>query len=229
MLGSTIVYTGFVIAAAGLILVIKPVERLHVTSRSQGAAIVGIGVLLAGIGFLTPASEKRVDKVEKRLDEFVPAWQFNERHSIEIDAPPDRVFDAIKRVRADEISLFQTLTWIRRGGRPLRESILNAGKRASLIDVAMKGGFVRLADDAPRELVIGTNVAPGVFAAMDFLVTPVGPSASRVSTETRVFANSPAARRRFAVYWRIIYPGSAVIRRMWLRAIRRRATSPATP
>jgi len=43
---------------------------------------------------------------------------------------------------------------------------------------------------------------------------------------TRVFASGPAARRRFAAYWRVIYPGSALIRRMWLRAIERRATSP---
>jgi len=38
-----------------------------------------------------------------------------------------------------------------------------------------------------------------------------------------VFANSPSARRRFAAYWRVIYPGSAIVRRMWLRAIARRA------
>ena len=29
----------------------------------------------------------------------------------------------------------------------------------------------------------------------------------------------PIKRRRFAGYWRVIYPGSALIRRMWLRAI----------
>jgi hypothetical protein len=61
---------------------------------------------------------------------------------------------------------------------------------------------------------------PGfALATMNFAVRPDGPGASLVSTETRVFANSPAARRRFAAYWRVIYPGSALIRRMWLRAI----------
>ena len=43
------------------------------------------------------------------------------------------------------------------------------------------------------------------------------------STETRVFATDDSARRRFAAFWRVIYPGSALIRRMWLRAIQRRA------
>jgi hypothetical protein len=32
-----------------------------------------------------------------------------------------------------------------------------------------------------------------------------------------------ATARRFALYWRAIYPSSALIRRMWLRAIRERA------
>jgi len=102
---------------------------------------------------------------------------------------------------------------------------------------------VRLADDPPVEVVIGTVVVapagargrltrdvfqrtlpPGfALAAMNFRVIPDGPDASVVSTETRVFANSAGARRRFAVYWRLIYPGSAIIRRMWLRAIEQRA------
>ena len=58
---------------------------------------------------------------------------------------------------------------------------------------------------------------------MNFMVTADGPGRSLVSTETRVFANSPSARRQFATYWRLIYPGSAIIRRMWLRAVRKRA------
>jgi hypothetical protein len=249
MLGSTIVYAGFVITTAGLILVIKPIERLHVTSRSQGLAIVGIGVLVAGIGMSAPTSESRARKPETRLDEFMPAWQFSEHHTIRVAASPERAFDAITRVRANEISLFSTLTWIRRGGRKVPESILNAGDSAPLLDVATRNGFIYLANDASRELVVGTVVvappgprsallpqtfktplAPGyALAAMNFAVTPDGPNASIVSTETRVFANSPDSRRKFARYWRVIYPGSAIIRRMWLRAVQRRATNPVAP
>lgn len=178
-----------------------------------------------------------------RLDELMPAWQFREFHSLKVAAPANRAFAAIRAVRADEIFLYSTLTWIRRGGRRFPEGVLNAGDREPLIDVALRGGFVRLAEDVPRELVIGTAVrtppgardslTPQLFlrppagytlAAMNFLVTPHGPNASIVSTETRVFANGRSARRRFAAYWLVIYPGSAIIRRMWLRAIRRRAT-----
>lgn len=243
MVGSAVVYSGLVIAIAGFILVLKPIARLGVATRSRALVIAGAGVTLGVVGLSLPAPESRITRVNARLDEFAPAWQFHEFHTINIDAPPSAVYEAIKRVRADEIWLFRTLTWIRRGGQPLPESILNAGTRESLLDVATKSGFVWLADDAPRELVVGTVVAappgtrgtltPEVFqttlppgfalATMNFIVEPDGPNASRVSTETRVFANSPAARRRFAVYWRVIYPGSAIIRLMWLRAIERRA------
>jgi hypothetical protein len=74
---------------------------------------------------------------------------------------------------------------------------------------------------------------PSAFARFDptgcakvaaiFVVEPEEPGWSRVTTETRVFATSPGTRRAFTVYWRLIYPGSALIRRMWLDAIRRRA------
>jgi hypothetical protein len=246
MIGSAIVYSGFVLAAAGLVLAVRPIQWLRVSTRSRALVVAGAGVLLAGVGLLLPASESRITQVQARLDEFAPAWQFREFHTIRVAAPPATVFEAMKRVRADEIFLFRTLTWIRRGGRQLPPSILNAGDREPLIDVATRTGFVRLADDAPRELVIGTVVmappaaqqpltpqlfreelAPGfALAAMNFVVVPDGPGRSLVSTETRVFATSPSARRRFAAYWRVIYPGSALIRRMWLRAIERRATDP---
>lgn len=246
MFASAIVYLGLIVAFVGLVSVVKPIRRLRIRTRVRAVAVALSGLVVAGFGLALPASESRVGRVETRLDEFAPAWQFREFHTIRIAAPPAAVFEAIKRVRADEIFLFRTLTWIRRAGRPLPPSILNAGDRDSLIDVATRSGFVRLADEAPRELAIGAVVlaprgtrgtlTPQVFqrtlppgfalATMNFLVSPDGSSGSVVSTETRVFANSPEARRRFAAYWRIIYPGSAIIRMMWLRAIRQRAMSP---
>jgi hypothetical protein len=60
-------------------------------------------------------------------------------------------------------------------------------------------------------------------AVMSFRLADEGGGWTRLVTETRVFATDDHARRRFAAYWRTIYPGSALIRRMWLRAIRVRA------
>ena len=244
MLASALLYLGLTVAIAGLLLAATPLPRLGVATRARAAIVALAGAGLMAIAVALPAPEARIRRIESRLDAFAPAWQFNEVHTVRIAAPPARVFDAILRVRADEIALFNLLTWIRRGGRRLPEGILNAGSQQSLIDVATSTSFVRLAEDAPRELVVGTVIAapsgargsalrvvetfqaplrPGfTLATMNFLVSPDG-DGSLVSTETRVYANSAAARRRFAAYWRVIYPGSAIIRRMWLRAIARRA------
>ena len=68
------------------------------------------------------------------------------------------------------------------------------------------------------------SLRPGVaLATMNFLVEPNGRAGSTVTTETRIYANTPEVLRRFGVYWRIIHPGSDIIRRMWLRAIALRA------
>lgn len=248
MLESAVAYTGLVVALVGFALGVSAVRRNETRARRRAAGIAGAGVATVAAAFLLPARETRVTESRTRLDEFAPAWQFHEVHSRRIAAPPERVFDAIRRVRADEIVLFRTLTWIRRGGRRMPRNILDAGETEPLIDVALRGGFLRLADEAPREIVIGTVIAhppgprepatpdtfrmrtpppPGtVLAVMSFSVRPDEEGkGSIVSTETRVFASGPAARRRFALYWRTIYPGSAIIRRMWLRAIDRRAVA----
>jgi hypothetical protein len=208
----------------------------------SGLILAAAGVLLTGAGLLMPAHESRIARAESQLDRVMPVWQFNEVHTLHIDAPPAVVYEAVRNVRADEIRLFGMLTWIRRGGRSLPEGILNARSRRPLLDIATGTSFVWLANDAPRELVVGTAVIsprgadkhisaeafvqplpPGyALGAMNFVVLPEG-NGSRVTTETRVYANSSRAKRRFTAYWRIIYPGSALIRRMWLRAVERRA------
>ena len=184
--------------------------------------LVLLALLIVAIMMIWPAREQRAATARTHLDSIVPVWQFNEKHSLRIDAPPERVFEAIRAVRAEDIVLFRTLVAIRRGGRRGPESILNPAAGAPILDVATRTGFRYLADDPPREIVVGLEVAPGVFAAMNFLVTADGRGGSIVSTETRVYARTKRAGRRFAMYWRVIRPGSGFIRRMWLRAVRRR-------
>ncbi len=182
MIPSLICYSGFTVAAAGVFLALKPTRRLGVTKRSRGLAIAGAGAAIAGAGLLLPVRESRSSRVQTRLDEFAPAWQFREFHRLRVAATPERVYEAIGQVRADEIFLFRTLTWIRRGGRALPPGVLNAGTRESLLDVATNNGFVRLADDPPRELVIGTVV-----------IAPPGP---REPLSPQALSESAASRLR---------------------------------
>jgi hypothetical protein len=245
VIGAAAAYLGLAIAFIGLLATIHPIRKLRLTSRLRGALLLLTGVIVVAIALSLPARDVHVAESRTRLDEFAPDYQFNEVHAIRIAAAPEQVYQAMRAVTAGEISLFQLLTWLRRFGRPGPESILNAPDRMPLLDVATRTGFLLLADDMPREVVLGTVVlappmwrrrdaaTPAAFksliqpgfakAAMNFRIEPDGAGASILSTETRVFATDATSRRRFARYWRIIYPGSAIIRRSWLKAIRRRA------
>ena len=166
-------------------------------------------------------------------------------HSTCVQASTERVYRGVKLVTADDIFLFRALTWIRRFGRSGPKSILNPPRHQPILDVAMETSFLLLADQPNHEIVVGTVViaprgwklaehhtpeefkvlqhAGFALAAMNFLIQDAGTGTCVLSTETRVYATDAKVRWRFGAYWCLIYPGSSLIRRMWLRAIARRA------
>jgi hypothetical protein len=110
-----------------------------------------------------------------------------------------------------------------------------------------KGGFIPLAEEPESEIVFGLigqfwKANGGVEAhipdaaaflayddpacakvAANLAVIVDERGRTRCSTETRIHVPEPSTRRKFAFYWRIISMGSAFIRVMWLRAIKRKA------
>jgi len=242
---SAVLWTGVFLSALGVLSILRPLRFLRLRTRAAGAMVLIAGLVVIGLACLLPVHETRIATEVTRLDEFAPHWQFAESHSIRIAAPRARVFRAIERVTAGEIPLFRTLTAIRRMGRRTPD-ILDAPLREPILGVATRTSFLMLARDVPGEIVIGTIVVlpegrgtgalvqegrlppdqPGLaLAFMNFRVIAEDETHTRVMTETRVIAGDPVTARKFAIYWRVIYPGSSLIRRMWLRAIQRRAES----
>jgi len=62
-----------------------------------------------------------------------------------------------------------------------------------------------------------------VKVAFNLKVDDAGNGWTTVRTETRLHALDPESRRATAVYWRLIYPWSGMLRTMWLQAARNRA------
>jgi hypothetical protein len=207
-------------------------------------ALIGAGTTIAVLSTTSP-SPSTVRSSASELDRFAPTYHFREIHETRIDAPVDRVYAAVKSVTPDEIALFQTFTWIRRFGRPAAAGVLNAPGRRSILDTAVRGGFLLLAEHANREIVVGAltmrpaglerptpdgyrslDQAGIAKATMNFLVEPIEAGTSRLVTETRVYATDEHALQAFTPYWLAIYPGSAILRVTWLRAIKARAEAP---
>jgi hypothetical protein len=242
VLGVAVLQSGLATIVAGVTVTALPAGTFG-WPWAHGPAIAAAGLALTLTGALLPVRARVSAGRPSRLDDFVPAWQFDEFHQRRIAAPPARVYAATRGLRAGDIRFFHALTWLRRFGRPLAPGILNAPKGLPILDTAVGGGFVLLAEDAPHEIVVGAIVigqervtlplGAGQFAALggpgfgkaafNFLIVPDGADGSLVTTETRVHATDARSARRFAIYWRIIQPGSGFIRRMWLRAIQRRA------
>jgi hypothetical protein len=224
MIDSIALYTGAAAAFGGAIAMLRK------RSRRTGAIVAASGVAVAAAALFWPVPELKMATGTTLLDHHFTKWQFDEAHAIDVDASPERVYDAIRQVTPREILLFRTLTAIRRLGCSTPEGILNAPKNEPILGLATRTSF-RLLDDAPpREIVLGVMIVPPrrVVGAMNFLLTPAGANRCRLTTETRVYAADSQAARYFAGYWRAIHPGSDIIRRMWLRAIKRRAESAST-
>ena len=118
------------------------------------------------------------------------------------------------------------------------------GQRVRLLDFERQG-FRVLADRPPEELVIGllgrfwtptgnrcakvatetiaSGPPPGLaLAGWNFTVVARDARSCELRTETRVLC-APDVRGKFLLYWSLIRPGSGLIRRAMLSAIRRDA------
>lgn len=177
----------------------------------------------------------------------MPSFDRHEVHETFVRAPGARVMQAVRDVTPEEIRFFRALTWLR-GFRRRRLAAMGVGERdrgLPLLNLAKRGGFVELAA-SDREVVLGVIgrfwrpsggravfsdvpsfqafAEPGFAKALiDFRICEEADGLCRLRTETRIRGVDPAGSRAFKAYWFVIRGGSAFLRRMWLRAVRRRA------
>ncbi|GIH61557.1 hypothetical protein [Microbispora siamensis] len=142
---------------------------------------------------------------------ILPDPEFAERHAVAIEASADRVWAALASLR------------FTRGFVLLRE------RPGHEVTVGLAGRWWRppakvnepgLAGPADFAAFTRPGYAKGTFS---FTLHPLGGGRTLLVTETRVVTTSPAAHRAMRRYWRVIRPGSGLIRRFMLAAVRRRA------
>ena len=247
-LPTVLAYSGIVTFVCGVLSLLLPPRWLGLSKRIHGLAIGTIlGAALFAAGWFWPARSFHTSAPVSRLDDFMPDYHFHERHEAIIQAPPGRVRAALDQMSFADLSVMQTLGRIRNAAMGVRTPA-GASLPSTPIVQMVKGprsGFFPL-DDTPREFVFGLAGQPwnnkgvrlqagefrewappgNVKIAANFLIEDAGSGRSRVITETRVFAVDDLARRKMANYWALIYPGSGLVRRAMLDAVRRRAEHP---
>ena len=164
------------------------------------------------------------------LDEVLPDWHFRERHRRHVDADADRVFAAVHSLTLEDTPVAALLVRLRglrpRVDKPIFEEMRRAGFEVEaeepgreLIFAAVGQPWKVRGGERRHGVDFGTFAEPG-FAKMAFNFRLDG---STLSTETRVLLTDEHSRRAFRRYWLVIRPFSGLIRRVWLRAIARRA------
>jgi len=244
---SMLVYTGIVLALCGLANVVIPFRFLGVRKRAIGALILASGVALTLAALFWPASMIRVAQPGTRLDEIMPEYQFSERHSARTHARPEQVMQAIRESTFGDMKSLITLLKIRgvASRRPSHDTSFLHDKR--ILDAFSASGY--LLGGCEHEIVMfgvwnaRANRRPDVhtlqeFAnyreqgavkmGFDFTVEQAGDGWSKIRAETRVLALDDTSRG-MAQYWRLMVPGSGLLRLQWLEGIKKRAESMPTP
>jgi hypothetical protein len=161
----------------------------------------------------------------------LPVYHHRERHSIHVDATPEAALAAARETRLEDVPVVTALSRLR-GLKPARrgriwDGLLERGFRLHDPEtLVLIGRPWRFGGEIRSEDFLGFDEPGYAKMAMDVRAVSEGRGA-RLETETRVFLTDAASRRRFAAYWLVIRPFSGLIRRLWLRAAKRRAERPA--
>ncbi len=176
------------------------------------------------------------------LDQAMPAWDVAEHHQRRVAADLDAVWAALLATPMSDLPVTRALMRARTFGRGTPEP-----SERSVVEALPPGEISR---QAPRQLLLGL-VAPvrlryssadlpvlraatvaelqrplpdgWVRIATDFRLVGGVAGTTTLSTDTRVQATGPRARRAFRAYWLAVGWGSGLVRRELLRAVARRA------
>ena len=179
-----------------------------------------------------------------RLDEIMPEYQFSERHSARIHAQPEQAMQALREATFGDMRSLITLLKIR--GAVLRHPVRGFGdlQNKRILDAFLESGY--LSGGSEHEIVIfgfgmrGRIAAPTCILCRSWQITGnrvrsrwvlaswwnrLEKGGLQKSTRRRVCWRPGDTSRGMARYWRLIVPGSGLLRLQWLEGIRKRAES----
>jgi uncharacterized protein YndB with AHSA1/START domain len=178
------------------------------------------------------------------LELVLPRYDHREFHSKWIDAPVEKVWDALGTARIRELPLTANLvrlrgglgSWMRGGGEEMDMRAMDAFAPRPLAtyephelvlgDIARYSMVNPARPDVPRGDIDAFRAfdEPGWSkTAMNFRLTEYN-GGTTLSTETRVLSTDASTQTAFRLYWLLIRAGSGVIRQDILRAVNARAT-----
>ncbi|MBL8230922.1 MAG: hypothetical protein JNL98_20680 [Bryobacterales bacterium] len=253
---SLVLYCGLFLLLVSVAALVRPLRRMGIPNRMVATALMLVSLTMIGAVLAWPVPRTKSGNKDTLLGRSLPQYQFDEHHEVTICAPPARIMEAVRGVSAEEIRFFRALIAIRRLHRVSsareKEPLLEVAQRGGFValgeiadrEIALgtagpfwAAGVSDIADAGLLRIqLLSSKNDPARFAHLElrgypkavihFLLKEGAGGCHVLVTETRIGAPVADSARKFARYWRLIYPGSALIRVMWLDAIKRRAEMP---
>ncbi len=224
----------------------------HLVNKLALGTLLALGgyLLTKGVFYRrsTPAAPTEAGRT--LLNFVLPNFEFRGQVSTTIQATPTQILTALRQVTLADMPFAHLLGELRYLPARLAGKIEHAAHRhESFFElVEREGGNIVLAEEPQREVVIGTvgklhnltdqHIVPlwsaEAFAnftdptyqklAISLRIEEGDPNNDyRVVLEHRTHALGWKSRQKFALYWLLIKPGGALVSRLLLNAIKRRA------
>jgi hypothetical protein len=180
------------------------------------------------------------------IDEFIPMYDFNEKHETIVRASAETVYAALNSFDFNESAVIRWLFRLR--GLASKNSCDATTQVLTLRDMT-KFGFVILDEKPNEEILFGLvgkfwkptgdlqKIKAEDFLAFDesgyakaawnFALTKSAARETRLTTETRVQCTDEASSSQFGLYWTFIKPFSGWIRQEALRLAKEKAETVA--
>lgn len=243
-------WIGVFFLVIGLFSTIHPLSFLFILNREIAVFILLCGLAISVVSLLCRVGKKRTSTNNQEIDKIMPEFSFNEFHEVRIYASVDKIKQTLQLNGVKDIPIAHLLMKIRgiaNDDVDLSDRVSNNAPASNTFSTPDFNFFevshlelittmilksVIIFDDkkksAPPEITSIQEFenfdTPGyVKVVMNFRFTGINEQETILSTETRVNGITQNDDRIFGYYWRIIYPGSAIIRRVWLNMIKKKS------
>ena len=243
-------WIGIILIGVGTISLIRPLVFLLILNRTVAAIVVSGGILISTVSLLYPVKMRHSSTNSQKIDSLLPDFAFSEYHEVRINASPEKVKQVLQVTGVKDIPVANFLMKIRGIADEdvdLSDRASNNLVSTGTISTPDFNFFVVAPDEwitvmilksviitnnanqpAPPEIsaleqFMSFNEPGYVKVAVNFRFISTNNNETILTTETRNNGITHKDNRVFGYYWRIIYPGSAIIRRVWLDTIKKKA------
>lgn len=243
-------WIGVIFIITGVISLFYPLAFLFILNRFIAILVVIGGIIISAISLLYPVKIRHSQTNNQKIDNLLPDFAFNELHEVNINASSEKIKQILQVTGVKDIPIARLLMKIRGIADEdvdLSDRASNNLIASDTISTPDFNFFVVAPDEwitvmilksviiinnanqpAPPEIstleqFTSFNKPGYIKVVVNFRFISINENKTILTTETRNNGITHKDNRIFGYYWRIIYPGSAIIRRVWLDTIKKKS------